>query len=103
MTSTERDSPVSRFCSRERWSAATDRTFRQLPFDRSSIRARISAIEKSRSRVCLIKASRLRSACDFPRMKPKYQSKRDKALQWTGRGRTPLLIREEKKGTKLKK
>ena len=34
---------------------------------------------------------------------PKYQSKRDKRLKWTGRGVLPLWMREEMKGTKLTK
>jgi DNA-binding protein H-NS len=35
--------------------------------------------------------------------KPKYQSKKNKSLKWTGRGMTPVWMREEMKGTKLKK
>ena len=35
--------------------------------------------------------------------KPKYQSKRNKSLIWSGRGVTPVWMREEMKGTKLKK
>jgi len=35
--------------------------------------------------------------------KPKYQSKKDKSLKWTGRGMTPRWMREEMKGTKLTK
>src|SRR4051812_47726609 len=35
--------------------------------------------------------------------KPKYQSKKDKSLKWTGRGLTPVWMRDEMKGTKLKK
>jgi DNA-binding protein H-NS len=38
-----------------------------------------------------------------PSQKPKYQSKKDKSLKWTGRGMTPVWMREEMKGTKLKK
>ena len=34
---------------------------------------------------------------------PKYQSKKDKSLKWSGRGMTPVWMREEMKGTKLKK
>jgi DNA-binding protein H-NS len=34
---------------------------------------------------------------------PKYQSKRDKSLKWTGRGMLPTWMREEMKGTKLTK
>jgi DNA-binding protein H-NS len=35
--------------------------------------------------------------------KPKYQSKKTKGLKWSGRGMTPVWMREEMKGTKLKK
>ena len=35
--------------------------------------------------------------------RPKYQSKKDKSLKWTGRGMTPVWMRDEMKGTKLKK
>ena len=35
--------------------------------------------------------------------KPKYQSKRDTRLTWTGRGMLPVWMREEMKGTKLTK
>ena len=34
---------------------------------------------------------------------PKYQSKKDRSLKWTGRGMTPIWMREEMKGTKLSK
>ena len=35
--------------------------------------------------------------------KPKYQSRKDKSLKWTGRGLMPRWMREEMKGTKLTK
>ena len=35
--------------------------------------------------------------------KPKYQSKRKKSLKWSGRGMTPVWMRDEMKGTKLTK
>jgi len=35
--------------------------------------------------------------------KPKFQSKKNKSLKWTGRGITPVWMREEMKGTKLTK
>jgi DNA-binding protein H-NS len=35
--------------------------------------------------------------------KPKYQSKKDKSVKWSGRGMIPVWMREEMKGTKLKK
>ena len=34
---------------------------------------------------------------------PKYQSKKDKSVKWSGRGVTPIWMRDEMKGTKLKK
>jgi DNA-binding protein H-NS len=34
---------------------------------------------------------------------PKYQSKKNKTLKWAGRGLMPRWMREEMKGTKLKK
>jgi DNA-binding protein H-NS len=37
------------------------------------------------------------------RPKPKYQSKKNKSLKWTGRGMLPVWMREEMKGTKLTK
>jgi DNA-binding protein H-NS len=35
--------------------------------------------------------------------KPKYRSKKNKSLKWSGRGMTPVWMRDEMKGTKLKK
>jgi DNA-binding protein H-NS len=34
---------------------------------------------------------------------PKYQSKKDRSLKWTGRGMLPTWMREEMKGTRLTK
>jgi DNA-binding protein H-NS len=34
---------------------------------------------------------------------PKYRSRRDPKIVWSGRGVTPVWMREEMKGTKLKK
>ena len=34
---------------------------------------------------------------------PKYRSRRDPKILWSGRGVTPIWMREEMKGTKLKK
>ena len=34
---------------------------------------------------------------------PKYQSKKNKSLKWSGRGMLPVWMREEMKGTKLTK
>ena len=35
--------------------------------------------------------------------KPKYQSQKNKSLKWTGRGVSPVWMRDEMKGTKLTK
>jgi DNA-binding protein H-NS len=35
--------------------------------------------------------------------KPKYQSKKNRRLKWSGRGLMPVWMREEMKGTKLTK
>ena len=37
------------------------------------------------------------------KVKPKYQSKRDESVKWSGRGMTPVWMREEMKGTKRTK
>ena len=34
---------------------------------------------------------------------PKYQSRKNAVMKWSGRGMTPVWMREEIKGTKLKK
>src|SRR5215813_7595283 len=34
---------------------------------------------------------------------PKYQSKKNKSLKWTGRGMLPIWMRDEMRGTKLTK
>jgi DNA-binding protein H-NS len=34
---------------------------------------------------------------------PKYRSRKDASITWSGRGMTPVWMREEMKGTKLKK
>ena len=34
---------------------------------------------------------------------PKYQSKKDPKVKWSGRGMTPIWMRDEMKGTKLTK
>jgi hypothetical protein len=35
--------------------------------------------------------------------KPKYRSKKNLRLKWTGRGMLPICMRDEMKGTKLTK
>jgi DNA-binding protein H-NS len=51
----------------------------------------------------------VRSAMRVPRTgkrkkpAPKYQSKKNPKLKWTGRGMLPVWMRDEMKGTKLKK
>jgi DNA-binding protein H-NS len=37
------------------------------------------------------------------KVKPKYQSRKDKRIKWSGRGMLPVWMREEMKGTKLTK
>ena len=50
-----------------------------------------------------------RSAISPPRTvkrakaKPKYESKKRRSLKWSGRGMLPVWMREEMKGTKLRK
>jgi DNA-binding protein H-NS len=54
-------------------------------------------------------AAAVRTVMRVPRTKkrkkpaPKYQSKKNKSLKWTGRGMLPVWMREEMKGTKLTK
>ena len=48
-------------------------------------------------------AARARPAGTRKKPAPKYQSKKNPKLKWTGRGVTPVWMREEMKGTKLKK
>jgi len=55
------------------------------------------------------KATRARAIITGPRKgkrakaKPKYRSKKKPGLKWSGRGMTPIWMREEMKGTKLTK
>jgi DNA-binding protein H-NS len=46
---------------------------------------------------------RLPSAKKRAKPAPKYQSKKNKSLKWSGRGMLPVWMREEMKGTKLTK
>ena len=41
--------------------------------------------------------------CKRKKPAPKYRSKKNKALKWTGRGMLPIWMREEMKGTRLTK
>ena len=60
---------------------------------------------KSKTTSASVKAVPSRTAKTGKRAKPKpkYQSKKNKSLKWTGRGMTPVWMREEMKGTKLTK
>jgi DNA-binding protein H-NS len=58
--------------------------------------------KKAAATVKAVKPSNSRSG-KRAKPKPKYQSKKDKSLKWTGRGMLPTWMREEMKGTKLKK
>ena len=40
---------------------------------------------------------------DLRKAAPKYRSRKDAKVVWSGRGVTPVWMREEMKGTKLKK
>jgi DNA-binding protein H-NS len=46
---------------------------------------------------------RTRDARKGRKIAPKYRSRKDPTLQWAGRGAVPRWMREEMKGTKLKK
>ena len=60
---------------------------------------------KSKTTSADVKAvpSRTAKAGKRAKPKPKYQSKKNKSLKWTGRGMTPVWMRDEMKGTKLTK
>jgi DNA-binding protein H-NS len=55
------------------------------------------------------KAAAVRTVMRVPRKgrrrkaEPKYQSKKDRRLKWSGRGMLPVWMREEMTGTKLTK
>jgi DNA-binding protein H-NS len=63
--------------------------------------AKRKELERSKPRA----ASRRRNGRAAARAdaKPKYQSRKNKALKWSGRGSTPAWMTREMKGTKLKK
>jgi DNA-binding protein H-NS len=61
-----------------------------------------SAIFLTPGRPGLSRAAR-RYVTQRPEGRPKYQSKKDPKLKWSGRGATPVWMRNEMKGTKLKK
>ena len=60
---------------------------------------------KSKTTSAGVKAvpSRTAKAGTRAKPKPKYQSKKNKSLKWSGRGMTPVWMRDEMKGTKLTK
>ena len=60
---------------------------------------------KSKTTSASVKAvpSRTAKAGKRAKPKPKYQSKKNKSLKWSGRGMTPVWMRDEMKGTKLTK
>ena len=60
---------------------------------------------KSKTTSAGVKAvpSRTAKAGKRAKPKPKYQSKKNKSLKWSGRGMTPVWMRDEMKGTKLTK
>ena len=60
---------------------------------------------KSKTASAGVKAvpSRTAKAGKRAKPKPKYQSRKNKSLKWTGRGMTPVWMRDEMKGTQLTK
>src|ERR1044072_9152779 len=57
--------------------------------------------KKARAAVKAVKPNR--KASKRAKAKPKYQSKKDKSVKWSGRGMNPVWMRDEMKGTKLTK
>ena len=57
----------------------------------------------SRKATAVVRAAQLGRKVKRAKPKPKYQSKKNKSLKWTGRGMPPTWMREEMKDTKLTK
>jgi DNA-binding protein H-NS len=49
------------------------------------------------------KAPKVRKSLKGKKVAPQFRSKQDPSLVWSGRGATPRWMKEEMKGTKLKK
>ena len=71
---------------------------------RAYLESQLAALrEDASAKSASVKRTVLRAPRTAKRAKPKYQSKKDKSLKWTGRGMRPTWMREEMKGTELKK
>ena len=57
----------------------------------------------SKKASAVVRAAKRARKAKRAKPKPKYQSRKNKSLKWTGRGVTPVWMREEMKGTKLTK
>ena len=82
-----------------------------LASKRSELEAQLAAFTASNGGGHVVGNSKIAKAAKFSNGKtgkrakaaPKYQSKKDKSVKWSGRGMTPIWMRDEMKGTKLKK
>jgi DNA-binding protein H-NS len=57
----------------------------------------------NKARAAVRAVTRLPKAKQRTKPEPKYQSKKNRSLKWTGRGMVPTWMREEMRGTKLTK
>ena len=58
---------------------------------------------RPRRRASSAPSSGARQEADAQKATPKYRSRKNPKTVWSGRGVTPVWMREEMKGTKLKK
>lgn len=76
----------------------------QLAQRRTLLQKQLARLDETASRSAGRAAGNGRTAKTKGRkVAPKYRSKKDPRLTWAGRGATPVWMREEMKGTKLKK
>jgi DNA-binding protein H-NS len=73
----------------------------QLAQRRTQLQKELSRLEGLRSANGRVRPKRGRRKGG--KVPAKYRSKKDPALTWAGRGAIPLWMREEMKGTRLKK
>lgn len=69
----------------------------QLTQRRANLQKELSRLEGLRS------GGKVRNGRKGQKVAAKYRSRNDPTLQWAGRGAIPRWMREEMKGTKLKK
>jgi hypothetical protein len=82
------------------WSKTDDAILREMVSRAASISAMSAKLKRSQSAI----GTRLNDlGISRGKAKPKYQSKRDGKLKWSGRGMLPIWMREEMKGTELTK